>query len=368
MTLSSDEKDGESRKGSISSAATLKSASEGSSEDGEKTPKRRSPSPEYERAITPIAEESETPSPHPPAVSSFLIKQEKEEVIIQKETKSSELPQSPFVAEMSQNPFMSVKKASTPPPSPRSNTILTSKISEEESDLDETDLPPPRFELPPSPKLIPKSTSNIGAGVVSARKKSSIVSTTPTIELPPTSQKGIPETLPAQVQPRQIPAEDETTGKLSRHNSLGPSKVLRRSSRGGKQPAFATPEFVEKQTLAVIRLQAQSSRKKRLSLHRVEPTFVLVKIGNGQTVEVNCKSDAYVGSVFDSVVEYFNVPEHTFFGLAVIRDSEYFFLDNEQRLEKYAPPGWKSAKKGNQEKYMLYLRFRYYPKKLEFIK
>jgi tyrosine-protein phosphatase non-receptor type 13 protein len=89
---------------------------------------------------------------------------------------------------------------------------------------------------------------------------------------------------------------------------------------------------------------------------------------NGQTVEVNCKSDAYVGSVFDSVVEYFNVPEHTFFGLAVIRDSEYFFLDNEQRLEKYAPPGWKNPKKGNQERYMLYLRFRYYPKKLEFIK
>uniref|UniRef100_A0A914Y4J0 Uncharacterized protein n=1 Tax=Panagrolaimus superbus TaxID=310955 RepID=A0A914Y4J0_9BILA len=380
MTLSSDEKD-ESRKASISSAATLKSASESSSEDGEKTPKRRSPSPEYERAITPIAEESETPSPHYSSISEspFLIaqklhQQEKETVLIQKESKSTELPQSPFVTEMTQNPFMSVKKASTSPPSPRN--ILPSKISEEESDLDETDLPPPRHNLPPSPKFIPKTTPNTGAGVVSARKKSSIVSSTTAtsteqqqLQQPPTPiSKGIPETLPVQVQPRQqLPSEE---GNLSRHNSLGPSKVHRRSSRGGKAgaSAFATPEFVEKQTLAVIRLQAQSSRKKRLSLHRIEPTFVLVKIVNGQTVEVNCKSDAFVGSVFDSVVEYFNVPEHTFFGLSVIRDNEYFFLDNEQRLEKYAPPGWKSAKKGNQEKYMLYLRFRYYPKKLEFIK
>ena len=354
MSLSSDEKD-PSRKGSVTSDATLRTAS--GSSDGEKTPPavRRSPSPQFERSITPIVEEPKTPSP-PRQPSPVFVPKSIPPVIIQKESLSPELPQSPYVAERSQNPFAAAKKASTPPPSPRN--VLPSKISEEESDVDE---PPPRIQLPPSPKLVSKGSPHTVAGVVSARKKSSIVSTEPSTPIP--SQKGIPETIPIQVQPRPIAEE---SGRLSRHNSLGPSKVHRRSSRA--RQTFATPEFVEKQSLAVIRLQAQSSRKKRLTLHRVEPTFVLVKIVNGQTVEVNCKSDAYVGSVFDSVVEYFNVTEHNFFGLAVIRDSEYFFLDNEQRLEKYAPPGWKGARKGNQERYMLYLRFRYYPKKLDFIK
>lgn len=51
-------------------------------------------------------------------------------------------------------------------------------------------------------------------------------------------------------------------------------------------------------------------------------------------------------------------------------DGEHFFLDDHQRLENFAPPGWKNAKQyGSCKKiYTLFLRFRYYPASITFIR
>lgn len=87
-----------------------------------------------------------------------------------------------------------------------------------------------------------------------------------------------------------------------------------------------------------------------------------------------------MSDVFDTVVAYFNITEHLFFGLALAQSSEYFFLDNDHRLEKSAPVGWKSSGgagiggggssplRGHGNEYILHLRFRYYPKRMEFVR
>ncbi|KAI1711091.1 PDZ domain (Also known as DHR or GLGF) domain-containing protein [Ditylenchus destructor] len=160
---------------------------------------------------------------------------------------------------------------------------------------------------------------------------------------------------------------------FSRHNSLEPTKIQRRNSskRIGtnySNKLEAVPEFLEKNTLPLIRLRAQSFKKKKVTLHRSDNALVVVKLLNGQSVEVNCLTDAYVSNVFDTVAAHLNITEHLFFGLAMQQGSEYFFLDNDQRLEKTAPAGWKNSRRSFGAEYTLLLRFRYYPKKLEFIK
>ncbi|KAI6178699.1 hypothetical protein M3Y98_00529400 [Aphelenchoides besseyi] len=157
---------------------------------------------------------------------------------------------------------------------------------------------------------------------------------------------------------------------LSRHNSLQSSQIRRRSTaRRMPRKPVAVPEFIEKRNLPLIRLRAQSQKRKRVTLHRIENTLVLVKLVNGQTVELNCRSDVLVANIFDTVVSHLNISEHSFFGLAIFKNNEFFFLENDHRLEKFAPPGWKYVlRNGNSVNFILFLRFKFYPKRTEFIR
>lgn len=47
--------------------------------------------------------------------------------------------------------------------------------------------------------------------------------------------------------------------------------------------------------------------------------MVLVKLLNGQTVEVKCRTNAYASDIFETVAAHLNLTEHLFFGLAVIQ-------------------------------------------------
>jgi hypothetical protein len=126
---------------------------------------------------------------------------------------------------------------------------------------------------------------------------------------------------------------------------------------------------VEKRSLPLIRLRAQSQKRRKLSLLRVEETLLLVKLLNGQSIELNCRSDVLVLNIFDTVVAHLNISEHSFFGLAMLKGSEFYFLDNDQRLEKFAPTGWKTIVKNNSTpNFSLYLRFKFYPKRTEFVR
>ncbi|CAD6200190.1 unnamed protein product, partial [Caenorhabditis auriculariae] len=150
---------------------------------------------------------------------------------------------------------------------------------------------------------------------------------------------------------------------LQRKNSLVPSRISgRRSTRGsvraslrGKRKTRAMPEFYDL-TRTSIRLRAPN-------------TEVVVELLNGQKVEIACRSDVVARDIFFLVVQHMNLNEHVFFGLTFLRDGEHFFVEDHQKLEKFAPPGWKSfSRTGVRIQYVLHLRFRFYPQILDFIK
>lgn len=52
-------------------------------------------------------------------------------------------------------------------------------------------------------------------------------------------------------------------------------------------------------------------------------------------------------------------------------DGEHFFLEPEEKLAKFAPPGWRTAKDVGRTKppyYTLYYRLKFYPVTMDFIK
>lgn len=107
---------------------------------------------------------------------------------------------------------------------------------------------------------------------------------------------------------------------FSRNNSMHSSQIRRRSTaRRNNRKTTSVPEFIEKRSLPMIRLRAQSQKRRRMSLLRVEDTLVIVKLLNGQSVELNCRSDILVLNIFDTIVAHLNISEHSFFGLAVLK-------------------------------------------------
>ncbi|EFP10180.1 CRE-FRM-5 protein [Caenorhabditis remanei] len=181
---------------------------------------------------------------------------------------------------------------------------------------------------------------------------------------------------------KQVPAPvvvAQESPILKRRNSLVPSRIsgrqsTRRSvtsvrSMRGKRKTRAIPEFFDLTRHQNIRLRAPRPKKKLLSLHRVEDTEVVVELLNGQKVEVMCRSDVISRDIFSLIVQNMNINEHVFFGLSFLRDGEHYFIEDHQRLEKFAPSGWKSvARVGVKVPYVLHLRFKFYPQILDFIK
>ncbi|KAI3415749.1 hypothetical protein GPALN_005333 [Globodera pallida] len=193
---------------------------------------------------------------------------------------------------------------------------------------------------------------------------------------------------------------EEPREQFQRRNSLEPSRCSKKKESFGRRRALpgtksssllpTVPEFLSPGAQPLIRLRAQSMKKKKMvTLHRSDPAVVYVRLLNGHIVEVNCRTDALVGSVFHTVAEHLNITEHMFFGLTLQqRFGENLFLEEDQRLEKWAPPGWKGGPglrrsfgaggtlsrpwdhSGGDgvEQFTLLLRFRYYPKKREFVK
>lgn len=117
---------------------------------------------------------------------------------------------------------------------------------------------------------------------------------------------------------------------------------------------------------------------------------------NGQLAELNCRSDALVSDIFGelcivildftadsfcqirsfhistspsttSSVLLFSKVNILFCLLMTSNDAEneYYFLESHSRLEKFAPSNWKRATPAD---FTLHLRFKFYPKRVEFIR
>uniref|UniRef100_A0A3P9HDR9 FERM and PDZ domain containing 2 n=1 Tax=Oryzias latipes TaxID=8090 RepID=A0A3P9HDR9_ORYLA len=102
------------------------------------------------------------------------------------------------------------------------------------------------------------------------------------------------------------------------------------------------PEFtrVLDEPTAVLELPASILSKKGKSLSTLRELSVVMP--NGQTIMVKCEMKSRGGDVFDMIVAHSNLVEHFYFGLAYI-DNEFFFVENDTKICKVAPDGWKKV-------------------------
>uniref|UniRef100_A0A8C9VJ07 Tyrosine-protein phosphatase non-receptor type 20 n=1 Tax=Scleropages formosus TaxID=113540 RepID=A0A8C9VJ07_SCLFO len=72
---------------------------------------------------------------------------------------------------------------------------------------------------------------------------------------------------------------------------------------------------------------------------------VSVVLLNGQRLELSCDVKAMCKDLLDMVVAHVGLVEHHLFGLACLKDDEFFFIDPDAKLCKVAPEGWKEEPK-----------------------
>ncbi|XP_071972670.1 tyrosine-protein phosphatase non-receptor type 13 isoform X3 [Engystomops pustulosus] len=84
---------------------------------------------------------------------------------------------------------------------------------------------------------------------------------------------------------------------------------------------------------------------------------------SGQRLELTCDVKSTCKDVFDMVVAHIGLVEHHLFAFAMLKDSEFFFIDLDQKLSKVAPEGWKedTKKKGKAGvTFTLYFRVKFF--------
>uniref|UniRef100_A0A3Q2Q9T7 Protein tyrosine phosphatase non-receptor type 13 n=1 Tax=Fundulus heteroclitus TaxID=8078 RepID=A0A3Q2Q9T7_FUNHE len=83
---------------------------------------------------------------------------------------------------------------------------------------------------------------------------------------------------------------------------------------------------------------------------------------NGQKVELGCDLKAVCKDVFDMVVAHIGLVEHHLFGLAYLKDTEFFFVEPDAKLSKVAPDGWKEdpKKRRSDVPFNLFLRIKFF--------
>ncbi|XP_029025489.1 tyrosine-protein phosphatase non-receptor type 13 isoform X2 [Betta splendens] len=127
-----------------------------------------------------------------------------------------------------------------------------------------------------------------------------------------------------------------------------------------KHKNFHGPEFVKMASEPCVALSVPSS----IMRGRVEE--VQRKVGvvllNGQKLELSCDVKAVCKDVLDMVVAHIGLVEHHLFGLAYLRENEFFFAEPDAKLSKLAPEGWKEdpRKKKSDVPFNLFLRIKFF--------
>ncbi|XP_067876801.1 FERM and PDZ domain-containing protein 2 isoform X2 [Heterodontus francisci] len=129
-----------------------------------------------------------------------------------------------------------------------------------------------------------------------------------------------------------------------------------------KEKRYLGPEFIKVAGDPAMPLDLPGSivsKKGKVHLSQRELSVVIL---NGQCLEVKCDVKSKGGDVFDMVVAYTNLVEHFYFGLAYLKDKEFFFLDHFTKLHKVAPSGWKDQpkKKTAIVNFTLFLRIKFF--------
>nr|XP_044993588.1 FERM and PDZ domain-containing protein 2 [Jaculus jaculus] len=124
---------------------------------------------------------------------------------------------------------------------------------------------------------------------------------------------------------------------------------------------FSRPEFILLAGEAPVTLHLPGSivtKKGKSYLALAELCVVLL---SGQCLEVKCDLESTAGAVFHAVMAFANLRETSYFGLAYVKGKEFFFLDDETRLCKIAPEGWREqSPRASTDTFTLFLRIKFF--------
>ncbi|XP_071385495.1 tyrosine-protein phosphatase non-receptor type 13 isoform X1 [Centroberyx affinis] len=129
-----------------------------------------------------------------------------------------------------------------------------------------------------------------------------------------------------------------------------------------KPKNFYGPEFAKMTSEPCVALTVPSSiMQKRGKAEEVQRKVGVVLL-NGQKLELSCDIKAVCKDVLDMVVAHVGLVEHHLFGLAYLKDNEFFFVDPDAKLSKVAPDGWKEEpkKKKADVPFNLFLRIKFF--------
>uniref|UniRef100_A0A3B5QZH6 Protein tyrosine phosphatase non-receptor type 13 n=1 Tax=Xiphophorus maculatus TaxID=8083 RepID=A0A3B5QZH6_XIPMA len=123
------------------------------------------------------------------------------------------------------------------------------------------------------------------------------------------------------------------------------------------------PEFVKMASEPPVTLSVPSSimQPKRNKVEEAQRKVGVVLL-NGQKLELGCDLKAVCKDVFDMVVAHIGLVEHHLFGLAYLKETEFFFVEPDAKLTKVAPDGWKEhpKKRRTDVPFNLFLRIKFF--------
>ncbi|XP_035523724.1 tyrosine-protein phosphatase non-receptor type 13 isoform X1 [Morone saxatilis] len=160
----------------------------------------------------------------------------------------------------------------------------------------------------------------------------------------------------ANLYPSDDPLAPSRTSMLDLRDPLYTSSVPLRKPKN-----FHGPEFVKMASEPCVALSVPSSIMKRGKVEEVQRKVGVVLL-NGQKLELSCDIKAVCKDVLDMVVAHIGLVEHHLFGLAYLRDNEFFFVDPDAKLSKVAPEGWKEdpKRKKSDVPFNLFLRIKFF--------
>ncbi|KRX16126.1 Tyrosine-protein phosphatase non-receptor type 13, partial [Trichinella nelsoni] len=194
-----------------------------------------------------------------------------------------------------------------------------------------------------------------------------------TWQTPPTCKTKKPEHY--QKKPQQQQRISNNRSLLASEKSRQPMMVSTEersttlaSSASNQSTAMTVLQFDDHGRMPSIRLKAPCSEQKKL-FFKVRDTNVLVILLNGRRVDVTCKTNCTALDIFEVVSRHTNLSERHFFGLTYLKDGEHYFLEPEEKIYHFAPPGWRvQANQKARVVFTLYLRLKFYPVMLDFVK
>ncbi|KAH0615819.1 hypothetical protein JD844_026370, partial [Phrynosoma platyrhinos] len=133
---------------------------------------------------------------------------------------------------------------------------------------------------------------------------------------------------------------------------------------------FFGPEFVKTTIEPFTSLDLPKSILNKKGKNEDNRRKVNVMILSGQRLELTCDTKTICKDVFDMVVAHIGLVEHHLFGLATLKDNEFFFIDPEVKLTKVAPEGWKEEPKKKSKStinFTLFFRIKFFVDDISFI-